>query len=88
MKRTSLPTLIGVFTSLFAIWGLHTFLVVDDCVAQGGTFDYYTANCLLANGQFYDSGIEKYAIALYFVVGFGVSFTVSNLIRKLFKIER
>ncbi|PKG80667.1 hypothetical protein CXF85_21345 [Colwellia sp. 75C3] len=88
MKRTLFPTLIGVFSSLFAIWSLHTFLIVDDCLDQGGSFDYATAKCLLENGQVHDSSLASMAIVLYFVVGFGVSFTVSTIIRKLFNIKR
>jgi len=88
MNRTLLPTLIGVFTSLFAIWSLHTFLMVDDCLDQSGSFDYSTGKCLLENGQTYDSSIATMALVLYFVVGFGVSFFVSNGIRKLFKMKR
>jgi len=88
MKRTLFPTLIGVFTSLLAIWSLHTFLIVNDCLDQGGSFDYATAKCLLENGQVYDSSLASMAIVLYFVVGFGVSFIVSRVIRKLFKIKK
>lgn len=87
MKRTLLPTLIGVFTSLFAIWALHTFLIVDDCLDNSGSYDYATAKCLLENGQVYDSQFTTIAIVLYFVVGFIVSFIVSNLIRKVFNIK-
>jgi hypothetical protein len=85
MNRTLLPTLVGVLTSLFVIWLLHTFLVVDDCLENGGAFDYSSAKCLLESGEVYASGIENVALALYFFVGFGVSFLVSTLIRKLLK---
>jgi hypothetical protein len=88
MERTLFPTLIGVFTSLLAIWSLHTFLVVDDCLEQGGSFDYATAKCLLENGQVYDSNIATVVLVLYFVVGFSVSFIVSSVIRKFFKIKK
>ncbi|MFQ3209216.1 MAG: putative membrane protein [Colwellia sp.] len=88
MERTLFPTLIGVFTSLLAIWSLHTFLVVDDCLDQGGSFDYATAKCLLENGQVYDSNIATVVLVLYFVVGFSVSFIVSSVIRKFFKIKK
>lgn len=88
MNKKVLPTLLGVLASLLSIWVLHTFLIVDDCIAQGGTFEHATAKCLLDNGELYDSGIEKYVIALYFVVGFAVSFFVSALLRKILKIER
>ena len=85
MNRTLLPTLVGVLTSLFVIWLLHTFLVVDDCLDHGGAFDYSSAACLLESGEVYTSNLENFALALYFVVGFGVSFLVSTLIRKLLK---
>ena len=88
MNKTLFPTLIGAFSSLLVIWSLHTFLMVDDCSDQKGAFDYSTAKCLLENGEIYTSSIETFALVLYFFVGFGVSFTVSTLIRKLFKIER
>jgi hypothetical protein len=88
MNRTLFPTLIGVFSSLFAIWSLHTFLMVDDCLDQGGSFDYATAKCLLENGQVYESNLATTALVLYFVVGFGVSFIVSSVIRKLFKFKK
>jgi len=88
MNRTLLPTLIGVFTSLFVIWSLHTFLMVDDCLDHSGSFDYSTGKCLLENGQVYESSLETIALVLYFVVGFGVSFIVSTGIRKLFKMKR
>lgn len=85
MNRTLLPTLIGVFISLLAIWALHTFLIVDDCLDQGGSFDYATAKCLLENGQIYDAKLQSVALIIYCVVGFGVSFIISSLIRKLIK---
>ncbi|TMM44004.1 hypothetical protein [Colwellia ponticola] len=88
MNRTLLPTLLGVFSSLFAIWLLHNYLMVDDCLDQGGTFDYATAKCLLSTGQILDAKLENLALVLYFVVGFGVSFIVSSLIKKLIKIKK
>ena len=85
MNRTLLPTLVGVLTSLFVIWLLHTLLVVDDCLDHGGAFDYSTAKCLLESGEVYTPSLENFALVLYFVVGFGVSYLVSTLIRKLLK---
>ena len=85
MNRTLLPTLIGVLASLFVIWSLHTLLVVDDCLDHGGAFDYSTAKCLLESGEVYTPSLENFALVLYFVVGFGVSYLVSTLIRKLLK---
>ena len=87
MNRTLIPTLVGVFTSLFAIWALHTFLIVDECLDNGGSFDYASAKCLLENGQVYDSELATIAVVLYFVVGFIVSFVVSTCIRKVFNIK-
>ncbi|MCJ8294403.1 MAG: hypothetical protein MJK15_08345 [Colwellia sp.] len=87
MNRTLIPTLVGVFTSLFAIWALHTFLIVDECLDNAGSFDYATAKCLLESGQIYDSELATIAVVLYFVVGFIVSFLVSTCIRKVFNIK-
>ena len=87
MNRTSIPTLIGVFTSLLVIWALHTLIVVDDCVDNSGFFEYSTGKCLLENGQLYESTLGTMVVALYFIVGFTVSFWVSNFIRKAFNIK-
>jgi len=87
MNRTSIPTLIGVFTSLLAIWALHTFIVVDDCLEQGGNYEYSKGICLLENGQVHESALVTIVVVLYFVVGFGVSLLVSSIIRKVFKIN-
>jgi hypothetical protein len=83
MNRNSIPTLIGVFTSLLAIWSLHTFLIVDDCLDRGGSFTYDIGQCVLDNGQPYESTLGSYAIVLYSIVGFFVSFIVSTLIKKV-----
>ncbi|MCP4325494.1 MAG: hypothetical protein GY787_27350 [Alteromonadales bacterium] len=88
MNSTSVPTLLGVFSSLFAIWAIHIFLVVDDCADHGGTFINDIGKCVLENGQYYESTLAAVAIVMYFIVGFTVSFIVSTLIRKLFKIEK
>jgi len=88
MNRTSIPTLIGVFTSLFAIWALHTFIIVEDCLDHGGVFQYNTAKCLLEDSQVYESDLATMAIVLYFFVGFIVSFVVSSIIRKVFDVKQ
>ncbi len=88
MNRTSIPTLIGVFTSLFVIWALHTFIVVDDCVEQGGSYQYSSGMCLLENGQLYDASLATLVVVLYFFVGFAVSLLVSATIRRLFSINK
>jgi hypothetical protein len=83
MNKTSTPTFIGVFASLLVIWALHTYLVVDDCIEQGGSYQYRTNACLLENGQLYASDLGTSIIAMYFFVGFVVSLLVSILIRKI-----
>lgn len=88
MNRSALPTLIGVFTSLLAIWLIHSYLIIDDCIANTGDYDYSTGKCLLENGQLHESDLASFAIGLYFFVGFVVALLVSHVIRKFFKIER
>jgi len=88
MNRNSIPTLVGVFSSLLVIWLLHGFLVVDDCVEQGGIFDYAISKCMLEDGQVYESSMATFVIVLYFIIGFFVSFVVSTFIRKIFKIKQ
>ncbi len=83
MNRTSIPTLIGVFTSLLVIWALHTFIVVDDCLEHGGSFQYNSGKCLLENGQIYEANLANVAIFLYCIIGFVVSLSVSIFIRFL-----
>ena len=87
MNRTSIPTLVGVFTSLLVIWALHTFIIVDDCLDHGGSFQYDSGMCLLENAQFYESNLANIAIFLYFIIGFTVSLLISFFIRKVFKIK-
>ena len=36
MKNNLLPSLAGVLVSLFAVWWLHGFLLVDRCLDSGG----------------------------------------------------
>jgi len=87
MNRTSIPTLIGVFISLLVIWALHTYIVIDDCLDNAGSFQYDTGKCLLENGEIFESMLGDMAIVLYFFVGFIVSLVVSSLIRKFFNIK-
>ena len=83
MKNTNIsPTLAGVFASLVSIWLLHGWLIVDGCEEQGGTYQKIEAQCILADGQVYVSPIENYVLALYFIVGFAVSFFAARLIKK------
>lgn len=84
MNRTALPTLIGVLSSLIAIWFIHSFLIIEDCTDNTGTYDYQSAQCLMTDGSLYESPHTSYALAIYFIVGFAVSFIVSHFIRKWF----
>ena len=88
MNRTLLPTLIGVFSSLLAIWALHSFLVVDDCLDHGGSFQYDTGKCVLENGEVYTAYSTSMLLVLFFVVGFIVSLLVASIVRKAFNIKR
>jgi hypothetical protein len=83
MNRTLIPTLAGVFSSLLCIWLLHSFLIVDDCLDNGGSFDYKTSQCLLENGQIYENTFTSIALIVYVVVGFVVSLTVAKFLRAL-----
>jgi uncharacterized membrane protein len=83
MNRTLIPTLAGVFSSLLCIWLLHSFLIVDDCLDNGGSFDYKTSQCLLENGQLYENTFTSIALIVYVVVGFVVSLTVAKFLRAL-----
>jgi hypothetical protein len=84
MNRTLIPTLAGVFSSLLCIWLLHSFLIVDDCLDNGGSFDYKTSQCLLENGQLYENTFTSIALIVYVVVGFIGSLTVAKFLRALF----
>ena len=86
MKHTSIPTLVGAFISLLIIWALHTLLIVDDCVEQGGDFQYNYGTCQLENGQLYQSDLVIMALILYCIIALSVSLLVSKIIRNIFKI--
>ena len=88
MKRTALPTLIGVFTSLFAIWFVHSYFIIDDCIANNGAYNHSTGQCLLESGQIHESAIASFVLLLYFIIGFAVAFVVSHLIRKFFNMSK
>lgn len=85
MNKNSIPLFIGVITSLVVILLINKFTVVDDCLDNGGSFDYQTGQCLLANGEIHVANFTNYLVALYFIVGISIAFIVSRLIKKLFK---
>lgn len=87
MNKNSIPLFIGVITSLVVILLINKFTVIDDCLDNGGSFDYQTGQCLLANGEVHVANFTNYLVALYFVIGISMAFIVSKLIKKLFKIK-
>jgi len=87
MNKNSIPLFIGVITSLVIILLINKFTVVDDCLDNGGSFDYQTGQCLLASGELHVANFTNYLVALYFVIGITIAFIVSKLIKKFFKIE-
>ncbi|MFT6901094.1 MAG: hypothetical protein ACJAXS_001282 [Colwellia sp.] len=88
MKKNSMPLFIGVLVSFMAIWLVNDYLLVDQCIDNGGSFNYSKGFCLLANGEIKTSGLGKYLIAIYFFMGIFISLFVSFSIRKIFKIAQ
>jgi len=88
MKKNSIPLFIGVICSLIAIWFVNDYLLVAQCVDNGGSFEYSKAECLLPNGEVKVSELGKYVMAIYFFMGLLISLFVSFSIRKIFKIEQ
>jgi hypothetical protein len=88
MKKNSIPLFIGVLVSFIAIWLVNDYLLVDQCLDNGGSFNYSKGLCLLANGEIKTSALGKYLIAIYFFMGILISLFVSFSIRKIFKIAQ
>jgi hypothetical protein len=88
MNKNSIPLFIGVISSLFAIWLVNDYLLVDQCLDNGGSFDYRKAECLLENGDIKASELGSYIMAIYFFMGLLISLFVSFSIRKIFNIEQ
>ena len=87
MNNSSISKFIGVFVSLFIIWLINDFALVNPCLEQGGKFIYRTGTCLLENGEVYSSGTEVPLIVLYVFIGFFVTFFTAKLISKFFKLK-
>lgn len=83
MLHSRLPLLISVFISFTMIWLLNEMVIVGECSAQGGVFEYEYGKCVLANGEIYTSDIAYPMMVLYTFIGFSVSFFGARLIRKL-----
>lgn len=88
MKKNSIPLYIGVISSLIAIWLVNDYFLVDQCLDNGGSFNYRKAECLLENGEVKVSELGNYFMAVYFFMGVLISLIVSFSIRKIFKIEQ
>jgi hypothetical protein len=88
MKINSIPLFVGVIFSFIAIWLVNDYFFVDQCLDNGGSFDYSKGECLLANGEIKAAEIGKYLIAIYFFMGILISLFVSFSIRKIFNIEQ
>jgi hypothetical protein len=88
MKINSIPLFIGVTFSFIAIWLVNDYFFVDQCLDNGGSFDYPKGECLLTNGDVITPEIGKYLIAVYFFMGILISLFVSFSIRKIFNIEQ
>ena len=88
MNKNSLPLFIGVICSFIAIWFVNDYFLVEQCIENGGSFNYSKAECLLENGEIKASEFGKYLIAAYFFMGLLISVFVSFFIRKIFNIEQ
>lgn len=88
MKKNSIPLYIGVISSLIAIWLVNDYFLVDQCLDNGGSFNYRKAECLLEDGEVKVSELGKFFMAVYFFMGVLISLIVSFSIRKIFKIEQ
>ncbi len=88
MKKNLLPLYIGVIASFVAIWLVNDFILVDQCLDNGGNFNHSRGECLLENGDVKASELGQYLIAIYFFMGISIALLVSFFIRKVFKIEQ
>lgn len=88
MKKNSIPLFIGVTVSFLAIWFVNDYFLVEQCLNDGGKFNFSKGECLLANGEVEAPLVGKYLIAIYFFMGILISLLVSFTIRKLFNIAQ
>jgi hypothetical protein len=85
MYRNLIPPFIGVFTSFFALWQLHKFMLVDNCLDHGGSYQYTSGKCLIETGNFLVFNLTAPLLIFYFIIGLIVSLIVAGLARKLFR---
>ena len=85
MKNNLLPSLAGVLVSLFVVWWLHGFLLVDRCLDSGGAINHKTNLCVGANEQIIELATSSTMLVIYCVVIMAVSLLTGRLLRKLLK---
>jgi len=85
MNKQNISLFIGVATSVFVILVLNKFLVVDDCLDRGGSFDYQLGQCVLSNGEIHITSYANYVISLYFIFAIAVAFSVSRLVKFIWR---
>ncbi|KPH95403.1 hypothetical protein AMS58_06670 [Pseudoalteromonas porphyrae] len=85
MKNNLVPSLVGVLVSLFAVWWLHGFLLVDRCLDSGGAIDHKTNLCMGENEQVIELATSSGMLVIYCIVIMFVSLLTGSLVRKLFK---
>ena len=82
MNKKSIPLFIGVTFSVVVILLFNKFMIVDECHDQGGTFNYELGHCLLKSGDVYEISLSHYLTAFYFIIGIGLAFAISWLVKK------
>ena len=85
MNKKTISLFVSVIISIIVILVINDFTIVDDCLDNGGTFNYETGQCLLANNEIYVASYARYLIGFYFVFGISLAFGVSRLLKKLLK---
>ena len=83
MNKNLLPPFIGVFVSWLVIWQLHSYILVDNCLDKGGSFEYKTGECLVDNVSNQGTELSSIMLVIYFVAGITVALLVATFVRKL-----
>lgn len=83
MQHSSIPSLVGVAVSLVVVWFLHGFLMIDNCLDSGGTFDYSTNQCMASDGAIITKALNNSLIVLYCIVIMVLSLLVAKATRKI-----
>lgn len=88
MSKHALSQFFGVICSFFVIWLINDYLLVDQCLDNGGQFKYETGECLLASKEVVQPAYGNKLIAAYFFIGIFIAYFISLLVRKLFNINK